>query len=150
MLCWKCKKAKIHDPALGQMPMRYAVQRENKQTNFSPPKDCPLPRLFVYSPLPRLHSSLLRRVRISVIRRLRLLGRRSRVRVRVFGLARKQSRQLRRDHIVLSLGLGRSRWRWRRRRSLARSRRLAAGNCRSLRGRLLADYDCREGRWRLR
>ena len=97
-----------------------------------------------------LPSLLLRRVRISVIRRLRLLGLRSRVRVRVFGLARKQSRQLRRDHIVLSLGLSRSRWRWWWRRSLARSRRLAAGNCRSLRGRLLADYDCREGRRRLR
>ena len=108
------------------------LYRENKQTNFSPPKDFPLSSLSVCLPLSQLPSLLLRRVRISVIRRLRLLGRRSGVRVRVFGLARKQSRQLRRDHIVLSLGLSRSRWWWRWRRSLARSRRLAAGSCRGL------------------
>jgi hypothetical protein len=43
--------AKIHDPALGQMPMRYAVQRE-EQTNkpsFTS-KTFPRPSLFAHLP----------------------------------------------------------------------------------------------------
>jgi hypothetical protein len=102
--------------------MRYAVTERNKQNNLS--SDFPTFKYpSVYLPQPQTPNLLLRRVRINVIRRLRLhrlLGLRRRVRVRIgvliAALARKQSRQIRRDLIILGLGLSRCGWRRRRRR----------------------------------
>jgi hypothetical protein len=111
------------------MPMRYAVTERNKQNNLS--SDFPTFKYpSVYLPQPQTPNLLLRRVRINVIRRLRLhrlLGFRRRVRVRIgvliTALARKQSRQIRWDLVILGLGLGRCGWRRRRRRRRRSSRR---------------------------
>jgi hypothetical protein len=123
------------------MPMRYAVQRI-QTNNPSPNPSLPSPSSSTYL-CSQTPSLLPRRVRINVIRRLRLhrlLGLRRRVRVRIgvliAALAREQSRQIRRDLVILGLGLRRCGWRRRRRRrrrgSSSRTLRLARDFRRSL------------------
>ena len=129
--------------------MRYAaVQREQTEKKRKPQTSNFQANLFIHLPLLQTHSLLPRRVRILEVRRLRLLGLRGRVRVRVGLLAAREQRRQFRRYSILSLGLSWSRWRrrWRSSSSSSGSRQRARG-CRSLLSRLVAGQP-RERRWR--